>query len=62
MSMQSAISVEGALRRLLAEIAVGDYRDALRHRLVMNTAYIDAVTILELSDLLGAEQDRPPGG
>jgi len=53
MEEQKAVSLEDALSRLLAEIAFGDYRDPLGHRLTMNTAYIEAVTILELTDVLG---------
>ena len=50
------LSVEDTLRRLVAEIAASDYRDHLGHRLTMNTAYLDAVTLLDIRDLL----ERPP--
>ena len=46
------VSIEDALRRLLAEIAFNDYRDRSRQRLTNNTAYAEAATLLELSDLL----------
>lgn len=49
-------SVDAALRRLVAEIAVGDYRDRLGQTLTLNTAYLKAVATLELNDLL--ERDR----
>jgi hypothetical protein len=42
-----------ALRRLLAEIAAGDYRDRTGHALVRNTAYLEAVTLLNLRESLG---------
>lgn len=45
-------SVDTALRRLVAEISVGDYRDPLGHALTLNTAYLKAVATLELNDLL----------
>lgn len=39
-----------ALRKLLAEIAAGDYRDRLGHRLVRNTAYLEALALLQLRE------------
>jgi hypothetical protein len=47
-----------ALRRLVAEIAAGDYRDGLRHRLVRNTAYIEATALLDLRDTLERPAER----
>ncbi len=44
---------EDALRELVAEIAIGDYRDSHRQRLVMNTAYLKAVALLALADATG---------
>lgn len=45
-----------ALRALVAEIAAGDYRDPKGHQLVLNTAYLEAIALLELTDYL---QGRP---
>lgn len=44
------------LRALAAEIAAGDYRDALGHRLTLNTAFLAAAAALMLEDSL--EQPR----
>lgn len=56
------ISLEAALRRLLAEIAMGDYRDKLGHQLVINTAYLEGVATLYLIDtLFGGTTGRPAG-
>jgi hypothetical protein len=41
-----------ALRKLAAEIACADYRDPLGHRLVRNTAFLEAVALLQLRDQL----------
>ena len=60
MDDDEALSLEEALRRLVAEIAFGSYRDPLGHRLTMNTAYLEAVALLDLSDTL-ARGTRPPG-
>jgi hypothetical protein len=46
------------LRALVAEIAIGDYRDRLGHRLTQNTAYLEALTVLEIREML--EQAGPP--
>ena len=54
MSDEASLSFEGALRGLVAEIAVGDYQDPLRQRLTLNTAYIEAAALLELTDTLAA--------
>ena len=62
MAEEQEISLEATLRRLLAEIAVGDYRDGLGHPLTRNTAYIQAVAMLELVDLLGGERDSRERG
>jgi hypothetical protein len=62
MADDPALSLEGALRRLLAEIAVGDYRDRLGQRLTINTAYLEAVTFLELADIFRAERPADPEG
>jgi hypothetical protein len=46
------------LRRLVAEIAAGDFRDKLGHRLTMNTAYLEAAAVLEIQDVIDAERGR----
>jgi len=45
--------VENALRRLLAEIAAGDYRDGLKRRLSKQPAYTEALAALELTEIVG---------
>lgn len=55
--MEPTPSLETTLRTLVAEIAIGNYRDPLGHQLVLNTAYIEAVAMLELGDAIGA---KPP--
>jgi hypothetical protein len=40
------------LRKLVAEIAAGDYQDPKGHHLVQNTAYLEAVALLDLQDHL----------
>lgn len=52
------MTIEAALRRLVAEIAAGEYRDPLGQRLTLNTAYMEAATLLELRDLLGSGTRR----
>ena len=49
--------VTDTLRELVAEIAVGDYRDPHGHRLTLNTAFLRARTLLQVADLL--EQPAP---
>jgi hypothetical protein len=44
------------LRRLVAEIALTDYRDCLGQRLTLNTAYLEAAAVLEISDVIEAER------
>jgi hypothetical protein len=44
--------LEAAFRRLVEQIAAGDYRDPLKQRLTQHPAYLDAVAVLELNDLL----------
>lgn len=43
------------LRKLVAEICAGDYRDPLRQRLTRNTAFLEACAYLQLREVL--EQD-----
>jgi hypothetical protein len=50
---------EDALRELIAEIAMGDYRDRNGLRLTMNTAFLKARTLLEVSEAL--ERGVTPG-
>jgi len=50
--------LERPLRALLAEIAIGHYRDQLGQRLTLNTAYLEAWAALELIDTL--EHRAPP--
>lgn len=45
-----------ALRRLVAEIGAGDYRDRIGHPLRNNTAYLGALALVQVADLL--ERDR----
>lgn len=60
MAEEQDLSTEGALRGLLAEVAVGDYRDKVGNALTNNTAFLEAVAALELLDLL--ERDGRPDG
>jgi hypothetical protein len=48
-----------ALRKLVAEIAAGDYRAQPGMRLTNNTAYLEAVALLETLDIL--ERRSRPG-
>ena len=52
MEDEQSFSYKDALRRLIAEIAVGDYRDPLHQRLTFNTAYIEGAALLQLNDTL----------
>lgn len=45
-------AVTAALRRLVAEIAAGDFRDRNGVGLTNNIAYLEAVALLNLTDLL----------
>ena len=62
MEDDATLSFERALRGLVAEIAVGDYRDPLKQRLTLNTAYIEAAALLELTDSLAAGTGRVSTG
>jgi len=62
MSDEASLAFERALRVLVAEIAVGDYLDPLRQRLTLNTAYIEAVALLALTDSLAAGTGRVSTG
>jgi hypothetical protein len=54
--MAEGMDLKSHLRALLAEIAVGHYRDQSGHRLTLNAIYLEAWAALELEDTL----DQPP--
>jgi hypothetical protein len=50
--MLAEVNFEAALRRLIREIEMGDYIDRLGHHLKLNTALLQAQTMLDVHDVL----------
>ena len=60
--MAEGMDVKSHLRALLAEIAVGHYRDQSGHRLTLNAIYLEAWAALELEDTLEQPPSSPRSG
>ena len=50
--MKSEMGIEGALRRLIQEIEIGDYSDPIGHRMKATTALLEAQAILDVHEVL----------